>query len=157
MRGWFQDLPRIPKSENAPLSCSKGCGTANFLYPRVLYPRVLHPWIQPTRDQSKFGWDFSQWIGICLPIQGTQVRSLGQEDSTCHGAAKPVPTRCNYWAHAIQLLKRLCAVIEKAPQWEALAKSSSRALTPPPLPRPATRESSSQQRGPSAAKNEYIT
>ena len=25
------------------------------------------------------------WLGICLPLQRTQVRSLVQEDSTCHG------------------------------------------------------------------------
>ena len=31
-----------------------------------------------------------QWIGICLPMQGTQVRSFVLEDSTCHGANKPV-------------------------------------------------------------------
>ena len=31
-----------------------------------------------------------QWIGICLPTQGTQAWSLVQEDSTWCGAAKPV-------------------------------------------------------------------
>ena len=30
-----------------------------------------------------------QWIRICPPMQGTQVRSLVREDSTCHGTAKP--------------------------------------------------------------------
>ena len=35
-----------------------------------------------------------QWIRMCLPLQGTQVRSLVQEDSTCHGATKPM--RHNY-------------------------------------------------------------
>ena len=35
-----------------------------------------------------------QWLRICLPMQGTQVRSLVREDPTCHGAAKPV--RHNY-------------------------------------------------------------
>ena len=35
-----------------------------------------------------------QWLGICLPMQGTRVRALGQEDSTCRGAAEPV--RHNY-------------------------------------------------------------
>ena len=29
-----------------------------------------------------------QWIGIQLPMQGTQVQSLIQEDSTYHGATK---------------------------------------------------------------------
>ena len=32
-----------------------------------------------------------QWLRIHLPMQGTWVRSLVQEDSTCHGATKPVP------------------------------------------------------------------
>ena len=36
----------------------------------------------------------TQWFRICLPMQGTQVRALVQEDPTCHRAAKPV--RHNY-------------------------------------------------------------
>ena len=32
----------------------------------------------------------SQWIGICLPIQGTRVQSLVCEDPICHGATKPL-------------------------------------------------------------------
>ena len=35
-----------------------------------------------------------QWLGIRLPMQGTQVRALVWEDPTCHGATKPV--RHNY-------------------------------------------------------------
>ena len=31
-----------------------------------------------------------EWIRVHLPMQGTQVRSLGREDSICHGAIKPV-------------------------------------------------------------------
>ena len=30
-----------------------------------------------------------EWIGICLPLQGTQVWSLSWEDFTCHGQLKP--------------------------------------------------------------------
>ena len=37
-----------------------------------------------------------QWIGICLPTQGTGVQSLVQEDPTCLGATKPM--RHNYWS-----------------------------------------------------------
>ena len=38
-----------------------------------------------------------QWIRIHLPVEGTRVQSLDQEDSTCLGATKPM---ChNYWAH----------------------------------------------------------
>ena len=35
-----------------------------------------------------------QWLRIRLPMQGTLVRSLIQEDPTCYGAIKPV--RHNY-------------------------------------------------------------
>ena len=31
-----------------------------------------------------------QWLRIRLPMQGTQVRVLVQEDPTCHGATKSV-------------------------------------------------------------------
>ena len=36
----------------------------------------------------------AQWLRICLPMQGTRVRALAQEDPTCHKATKPV--RHNY-------------------------------------------------------------
>ena len=32
----------------------------------------------------------AQWLRICLPVQGTQVQALVQEDPTCCGATKPV-------------------------------------------------------------------
>ena len=31
----------------------------------------------------------AQWLRICLPMQGTQVQALVQEDPTCCGAPKP--------------------------------------------------------------------
>ena len=31
----------------------------------------------------------AKWLRICLPVQGTGVGSLGQEDPTCHGGTKP--------------------------------------------------------------------
>ena len=40
-----------------------------------------------------------QWR-ICLPMQGTRVWSLVQEDSACHRATKLVSHRC--WAHALE-------------------------------------------------------
>ena len=45
----------------------------------------------------------AQWLRIRLPMQGTRVRALVQEDPTCRGATKPM--RHNYWAHVPQLLK----------------------------------------------------
>ena len=60
----------------------------------------------------------AQWLRICLPMQGTWVRSLAREDPTCHGATKPVrhnywawalePASHNYWACVLQLLKTVC-------------------------------------------------
>ena len=32
----------------------------------------------------------AQWLGVCLPMQGTRVRALVGEDPTCRGAAGPV-------------------------------------------------------------------
>ena len=54
------------------------------------------------------------WLRIHLPVQGTWIRSLVQEGSTCHRVTKPVGR--NYWTmcprgHARQQ--------GKPPQWEA--------------------------------------
>ena len=70
---------------------------------------------------SKKGYGTSlvaQWLRICLPMHGTWVRALVQEDPTCRGATKPVchnywacalePMSHDYWAHAPQLLKPTC-------------------------------------------------
>ena len=32
----------------------------------------------------------AQWLRICLPMQGTRIQSLVQEDPTCRGTTKPV-------------------------------------------------------------------
>ena len=32
----------------------------------------------------------AQWLRICLPMQGTQVRALVQEDPTCRRATNPM-------------------------------------------------------------------
>ena len=45
----------------------------------------------------------AQWIRIHLPMQGTQLRSLVWEDSTCCGTSKPVCHNC--WVPMLQLLK----------------------------------------------------
>ena len=57
----------------------------------------------------------AQWLRIRLPMQGTWVWALVQEDATCRRATKPVhhnywacalePASHNYWAHVLQLLK----------------------------------------------------
>ena len=42
----------------------------------------------------------------CLSMQGTQIWSLVQKDSTSCRATKPL--HLNYWAHATQLVKPAC-------------------------------------------------
>ena len=86
-----------------------------------------------------------QWLRIHLPVQGTQIRSLVQEDPTCRGATKPVrhnywacalePASHNYWAHVPQLLSPHATTTEahahraRAPQREATAMRSPHAAT----------------------------
>ena len=48
----------------------------------------------------------AEWLRIRLPMQGTQVRALIQEDPICRGATKPV---ChNYWACALETASHNC-------------------------------------------------
>ena len=47
-----------------------------------------------------------QWLRIHLPMQGTQVQALVQEDPTCCGATKHV--RHNYWAWALEPMSHNC-------------------------------------------------
>ena len=53
----------------------------------------------------------AQWLGVCLPVQGTRVRALVWEDPTCRGAAGPVSH--DYWACA----SGACAPQRERPQW----------------------------------------
>ena len=85
-----------------------------------------------------------QWLRIPLPLPGTRVQSLVQEDPTCHGATKPVCHNC--WACKPQLLRlhatttEACAPRARAPQQEKPPQWEARAL---------------QQR-PNAAKNNFF-
>ena len=74
---------------------------------------IAKTWKQPkcpTTDMFKKKGGASlvaQWLGVCLLVQGTWVRTLVWEDPTCRGAAGPVSHNC--WA---------CASGACAPQWE---------------------------------------
>ena len=80
-----------------------------------------------------------QWIRLRLPMQGTWVWSLVREDSTCHGATKPM---CHsYWAQpwswratATGPMHRtrwsshaasLCSATREATQWKGHARRPS--------------------------------
>ena len=70
----------------------------------------------------------AQWLKILLPIQGTRIQALVQEDPTCRGATKPM--HHNYWACALEpqatttearVPRARAPQQEKPPQWEAPA------------------------------------
>ena len=63
---------------------------------------VINVWLKQDGGSSLV----AQWLGICLPMQGTRVRALAWEDPTCRRAARPVSH--DYWA---------CASGACAPQW----------------------------------------
>ena len=52
---------------------------------------LLHVCRTGKKQNNKAGTSLvTQWLRIHLPMQGTQVRALVQEDPTCRGATKPV-------------------------------------------------------------------
>ena len=78
-----------------------------------------------------------------LPMKGTHVESLVQEDPTCHGATKP--DRHNYWACA----PRARALQQEKPlQWKAHVLQLESSSRTPQLEKGCT-----QQQKPSIAKN----
>ena len=86
----------------------------------------------------------AQWIRTFLLMQRTQVQSLVQEDTTCHGTTKPVHhnywacilglMNCSYWAHMPQLVRTVCLRAcapqqEKSAQWEVCTPQLEKACT----------------------------
>ena len=88
----------------------------------------------------------AQWLRIRLPMQGTWVRSLVQEDPTCRGATKPV--RHNYWACALEPTSHNYWACE--PQLLRLRATTTEACTPraraSQQERPPQREARTPQR-----------
>ena len=89
----------------------------------------------------------AQWLRICLPMQGTQVRALVWEDPTCRGATRPVSH--NYWA---------CASGACAPQREAATVRGPRTAMKSGPRLPQLEKALSQKRRPNTAikKNIYM-
>ena len=57
--------------------------------------RVKYPFGQKNQKKKDTGASLvAQWLGICLPMQGTRIRALVWEDPTCHGATGPVSHNC---------------------------------------------------------------
>ena len=64
---------------------------------------MSHQQVNSSEENQEL-WDMVvQWIRICLPTQGTQVRSLVWDDPTCFGATKPEDH--NYWACPHELVR----------------------------------------------------
>ena len=59
------------------------------------------------------------WLRIGLPMQGTQVKSLVLEDSTCHGATKPI-------SQLLSPHSRACASQLLKPEWLELVLCNKR-------------------------------
>ena len=54
--------------------------------------REAHP--EPPAPTQELAMGFSEWEGICLPMQETGVQSLTWEYPTCCGSTKPLPYNC---------------------------------------------------------------
>ena len=70
----------------------------------------------------------AQWLRICLPVQGTRVQTLVQEDPTCRGGTKPM--RHNYWARVPQLLSPRSATGEATAMRSLHTTTKSSPLSP---------------------------
>ena len=88
----------------------------------------------------------AQWLRICLPMQGTGVRSLVREDPTCRRTTKPVATTTEACVPRARALQQ-----EKPLQWEAHAPQWRVAPA-----RHSRRKACAQQRRPNADKNKII-
>ena len=65
-------------------------GLQPSLHPEPLSAGYCTPGILLDKNLQKRTSLVAQWLRIRLPMQGTRVRSLVQEDPTCRRATKPV-------------------------------------------------------------------
>ena len=95
----FQAVFNITLETN--LASSSQVENVHMLYPESLllgvYPGENLAWKEKYKNMLKASL-VVQWLGICLPMQGTRVWALVWEDPTCRGATGPVSH--NYWACA---------------------------------------------------------
>ena len=50
---------------------------------------IISHWENANQNYNERAALVVQWLRICLPMQGTRVQALVQEDPTCRGATKP--------------------------------------------------------------------
>ena len=105
---WW-DFPGSPVVKTSKAFQCRGAGSIPGQQAKI--PHASQPKNQNGKQKqyyNKFNKDFKngphraslvvQWLRICLPLQGTRVRTLVWEDSTCRRATGPVSH--NYWACA---------------------------------------------------------
>ena len=134
--GWSRDRHL---SQVRPMRISSGTFFDGISKERVFF--LLRSLAGKNSKLEGLPWWRSGWVR--LPMQGTQVRALVQEDPTCRGATKPVrhnywacalePTSDNYWSPRAATTEartpRACALRqEKPPLWEA--RASQRRVAP---------------------------
>ena len=69
---------------------TKCCLSVRVMISKITKYQGLINWIDVKKIEIRI-FLVVQWLRICLPMQGTQVRSLVLEDPTCHRATKPGP------------------------------------------------------------------
>ena len=85
--------------------------------------RIYKSLLQPNTKRPLKKWAKGAYLVLSGKGQETQVRSLIQEDATCHRTTKPM--HCNYWACALKPVSHTTEThtpqLEKPSQWEAHA------------------------------------
>ncbi|KAJ8798301.1 hypothetical protein J1605_001426 [Eschrichtius robustus] len=83
---WEIPDKRMPRTSRAPSSGLEVTRPSHLTSPQPSQRSVINNYEGTSL--------VAQWLRICLPMQGSQVRALVWEDPTCHEATKPV--RHNY-------------------------------------------------------------